>query len=161
MLSFQNRSPIWKTSVASSVRLKHQYKSFSVSSLETSFWTVTFSLHHHTWDALRYIKGAGWWHGMMTVASRAGHEVTGDGAPKQGMEKWQRTGHYCPGVKWNTRGRMFFWWVWRLSEMKTKERFVGSNFNQTSSFFLAFRAQYPAYLCGYMQTVSMLCSWFQ
>lgn len=55
------------------LRLKHQYKSFSVVSLETSFWALTFSLHHHAWDKLGFIECAGCWHTVMTVASRAGH----------------------------------------------------------------------------------------
>lgn len=38
--------------------------------------------------------------------------------------------------------------------MKTKERFVSSNFNQTSTFCLAFKAQYPAYLIVWLHANS-------
>lgn len=154
MLYFQNRLPILRTLVSSSVRLKDQDKSLSVSFLENSFLNSYIFVAS---PCLRCIEV--YWRCRRTAQRNY------IGQQSKGLSDWwwssksrdgevARTGHYCPGVKWDTRERMFFWWEWWLSEMKAKARFVSSNFNQTSSFFLVFSAQYPAYLIVWLHANS-------
>lgn len=121
------------------MKLKDQHKTFTMSFPVASFWTAIFLLHRHISDVLRYAEGAGWQHGAMTVAIR---QVMG--LQNKGWRNGRELGITVLGLN-ETQERMFFWWVWRLSEIKTKERFVSSYFNQTTFLFLAFRAQYPAY----------------